>query len=50
MQNYNYERRHSRHDYRLPMEYLVNEGFIPEALFEKGAKMSVSGAQALFAW
>jgi len=45
---YNNERRHSRLGYRSPMEYLINEGFIPETLAENGVKSgSASGAQAL---
>lgn len=47
---YNYERRHSRLDYRSPMEYLVSEGVIPETLVENGVKSgSASGAQARWA-
>jgi len=44
---YNYERRHSRLDYQSPIEHLIDKGFIPETLVEKGVKSgSASGAQA----
>jgi len=48
MRYYNYERRHSRLDYQSPIEHLIDKGFIPETLVEKGVKNgSASGAQAL---
>jgi len=44
---YNNERRHSRLEYRSPMEYLTSVGFIPKTLAEIGLESgSVSGAQA----
>jgi len=44
---YNNERRHSRLEYRSPMEYLTSEGFIPKRLAKIGRESgSVSGAQA----
>jgi len=47
MNYYNLERRHSRLDYRSPVDYLISEGFVPEPLAEIGAKSgSAPGAQA----
>ena len=44
---YNNERRHSRLEYRSPVEYLTSVGVIPKTLAEIGLKSgSVSGAQA----
>ena len=44
---YNNERRHSRLEYRSPVEYLTSVGFIPKTLVEIGPKSgSGSGAQA----
>ena len=42
---YNNERRHSRLEYRSPVEYLTSVGFIPKTLAEIGLESgSVSGA------
>jgi len=47
MSYYNKEGRHLRLGYRSPMEYLINEGFIPKTLAENDLESgSVSGAQA----
>ena len=47
MNYYNLERRHSRLDYRSPMDYLISERFALEPLAEIGAKSgSAPGAQA----
>ena len=44
---YNNERRHSRLEYRSPVEYLTSVGFIPKMLVEIGLESgSVSGTQA----
>ena len=44
---YNNERRHSRLEYRSPVEYLTSVGFIPKTLAEIGLESgSVSGTQA----
>lgn len=46
MDYYNCERRHSSLDYRSPMEYLVNIGFIPETVAENGGGKSGSATGA----
>ena len=44
---YNYERRHSRLEYRSPVGYLTSVGFIPKTLAEISLESgSASGAQA----